>query len=133
MRDEAAIERKIAEIWQAELKEPKALYYLSFSEPGVGGWLGAIYTEARGITTALEKTHLLGINPGGAVMAIRIPPDTFMPDRKYWDRLLTREDVVASTPDGKVTMTNTHELAKEGLAKKLAEVVKFKKEDGPIN
>lgn len=48
---------------------PRRQFWLSFVDPskGEGGFLGACIVEADGPLTAIQLTHLLGLNPGGEV------------------------------------------------------------------
>lgn len=43
--------------------------YLSFADPDPDKFLGACVVEAGDLTSAVIKSHKLGINPGGEVMA----------------------------------------------------------------
>lgn len=78
-----------------ELMGPEHWWWLSFVDDS--GFRGAILTRANGIGTALTKTHLLGINPGGEVCGIEIPDeviDTSPYNHKYSaDQLLSKEDI----------------------------------------
>jgi len=77
------MERMAAE----EQSEPPVLWYLSFAAPE--RWLGAAIVEARGFTSAILKTHALGINPGGEAWGMAVPVEltaTVGPERR--DRLL---------------------------------------------
>ncbi len=58
--------------WQSGLDEEflrgtSDLWYLSFAEEDK--FLGGCFVDALGFFSAVEKTHDLGINPGGAVQA----------------------------------------------------------------
>ncbi len=86
---------RVDTLLEVELKEPLKICYMSFvdEERPVGQrFVGAIFTIAHGITDAIQKTHRLGINPGGQVLFTEAPKD-FVLDQKYLDRLLTREEV----------------------------------------
>jgi hypothetical protein len=72
-----------------ELKQPKALFYMSFAD---NGFLGAVVVEAHGPVTAMRKSHRLGINPGGQVLTIQVPDHVTVP-KEAMNRLLTKEQV----------------------------------------
>ncbi len=85
--------RKIASMLAEEAKQPLGGYYLSFAEPGK--FLGGVYLEAHGPTSALRLTHELGINPGGEVMTYSVPLE-LMRQKIPVDmrnRLLTKQEV----------------------------------------
>ena len=46
----------------------EAVWYLSFADDDSGGFLGAVIIKARSFLEAVDKTHMLGINPGGEVV-----------------------------------------------------------------
>jgi hypothetical protein len=81
---EAKVLRMIAE----EALQPESWWYLSFV--GEGGFLGAALVRARGMTSALQRAHRLGINPGGRVKAWNVGEET---GGLPVDRLLSREDL----------------------------------------
>jgi hypothetical protein len=53
-----------------EASEPEAWWWFSFSSPS--GWLGGANIKCRGIASGLMIATLLGINPGGEVMAVKL-------------------------------------------------------------
>ena len=53
------------------------------------------YAGEREIGLAIRRTHDLGINPGGEVSGILIPPE-HVPDERYRDRLLDRAELESS-------------------------------------
>jgi hypothetical protein len=67
----------------------KRPWYLSFATDDE--FLGGCVVEAYGIATAIVRTHVLGINPGGEVMGVPVPEEDR--DRLPHDRLLTREEI----------------------------------------
>lgn len=88
-------EDKVDTMLEEELKTPIKLCYISFVDPErpVGNkFLGGIFTMAHGITDAIQKTHALGINPGGEVL-FTVAQDSFVLDPKYLDQLLSKEVV----------------------------------------
>jgi hypothetical protein len=50
-------------------------------------------TDEGRVRAAIEKAHLLGINPGGEVMAYECPPLDEERARLYSDRLLQKEEL----------------------------------------
>jgi hypothetical protein len=62
-------------------------YWLSFVIDGVN--VGCCNVQATSKYTALDKTHLLGINPGGEVMIGEIPAPELEPDK-----LISRAELV---------------------------------------
>jgi hypothetical protein len=73
----------------AERSQPLGWYYISFSD---GHFLGACIVRAQGPTTALARSHALGINPGGQALMARVPDHVELPSG-VTDRLLSREDL----------------------------------------
>jgi hypothetical protein len=74
-----------------ELETPERYMWFSFAD---NGFKGAVIVKAHGVSDGLMKINLLGINPGGQVMAVDIPEETsslVTPDMT--NRLLSREDI----------------------------------------
>jgi hypothetical protein len=70
-------------------------WWLSFVDPDRpegDRFLGVVIVEARGPTTATQRAHDLGINPGGEVAIVPLPGPPRPEDR---ERLLTRAEVQA--------------------------------------
>lgn len=69
--------------------------FLSFRDPEINLNLGCVITQAQNFEEAIEKTHKLGINPGGEVMGYEIIDP--MPDLECMelDRLYSREEMLA--------------------------------------
>lgn len=89
-----ALERRRADLLEAELKQPLTTWWLSFADDARGGSLGVCLVEARGLLTAVMRTHQIGINPGGQVMGFEIPEDSeehALPR----DRLLKADELMA--------------------------------------
>lgn len=61
--------QRTAEVLAKEALEPIQWFYLSFAEKG---FRGVCIVEARGILGAVRRCNVLGINPGGEVMAMTI-------------------------------------------------------------
>lgn len=81
--------RRIAEVQAEERKQPEGLWYLSFASEA--GFLGGCIVKAHGLTTAVQRTHRLNINPGGSVMSSELKPEMIPVD--YLDRLLTKDQL----------------------------------------
>lgn len=102
---QAAWNDRLDEVLTEERDAPaRGLWWLSFTDPSIpvadppGGpsWLGAAMVLADGPAHAISQSHLLGINPGGAVKTAgpfpleRCP----VPWRLKWcNRLLSYDDV----------------------------------------
>lgn len=82
------------------------LFYLSFADDD--GWLGCVHIYADTFIAAVDKTHRLGINPGGEVAGLEleetvltapelhgrsIPIDKFL-DRAAYERLVGGDELV---------------------------------------
>jgi hypothetical protein len=81
-----------------EASEPRSWWWLSFADstlPKGSQFLGVAIVEASGMTSAVLEAHRRGINHGGAVKCIQIPPE-HVPSPEYRNRLLTREEAEAA-------------------------------------
>ena len=88
-RDETL--NKFYEIMQEEaLRDEKVCLWMSFVDDEA--FLGVIITEALGLSHAIEKTHDMGINPGGEIRAVEVDPDKI--NAFDFDRLLSRTDAM---------------------------------------
>lgn len=52
-------------LMEAERDSPEEWWYLSFAEPD--HFLGGLFIQARGFVSAMQKSHEMGLNPGGEV------------------------------------------------------------------
>jgi len=71
-----------------------ASFWLSFSDPDKPrGFrrMGVIVTDGRDGVDAVNRTHGMGINPGGEVLMVALPDQPRVPDA-WRDRLLTVEE-----------------------------------------
>ena len=66
-------------------------FWLSFSGEK---FLGVAVIDAKTATAAIQKSHRLGINPGGEVMVIEMPPAEAKPYPR--NKLLPRKWLVAN-------------------------------------
>lgn len=98
--DQAKCEELI-ERYVAEASDEPKVHWLSFT--GSEGWLGANIVLAHHAMDAIDKSHRLGINPGGSVMGFQPDP---VPPVEFFDRLLKKEDLelmdLLQGGDGKV-------------------------------
>lgn len=69
---------------------PTPLWYLSYATDD--GFRGGVFVEAPNSELAAWTARLYELSPGGEVMMIPVPDDK-RPDRKWWYRLLTREEI----------------------------------------
>lgn len=76
---------------EAERNETVCLW-MSFSDDD--GFRGVVITETLGLSHAVEKTHMLGINPGGQIRALEVEPS--LVDRSDFNRLLTKTELIAA-------------------------------------
>lgn len=76
------------------------VFYLSFVAEPEDVFLGVVITEAKNVLDAVMKTHVFKINPGGQVLFVEIPPEE-IPDRSYFNRLLSKKDINEIWPDAK--------------------------------
>jgi hypothetical protein len=93
---DAQFKKRAAEVVRQEMNEPERWHYVSFA--GESSFRGAVIIEAHGITDALLKINGLKLNPHGEVLCI---PLDEVPEEKWRNRLLTKEDVLTMWPDAK--------------------------------
>jgi hypothetical protein len=65
VKTEAQIRARIDSLLAEESTQPLRWWYVQFNDPISGAFNGANLVESRGHASALRKTHILGINPGG--------------------------------------------------------------------
>ncbi len=82
--------RRRAALTEAEQREPIRRWILVFEDDTK--FLGAIFVNARGIMTAIQRTWDMAINPGGQVAAQPIPDEATLPPG-ITDRLLSEEEL----------------------------------------
>jgi hypothetical protein len=76
---------------------PRGLWYLSYADEH--GFRGAVYLEAHGPASAAIRSNIENLSPGGEVFIGGPVPSDCIPDRKFWNRLLTRDEVIAANPN----------------------------------
>jgi len=110
-----AIDEKLAmalKLAQDEvLNNPLRLWYLSYASET--DFLGGCYLLAFGPVSAVMRVQVEGFNPGGEVMMVQVPKDKY-PLHKYWNRLLTREEIQAANPNDECKSIREWEAEKEG-------------------
>ena len=92
---EGEFEARGKEVLGEELQNPIQPFYLSFAGPE--GFRGGAIVAANGILSATMVCNVLGINPGGEVMAVPIPEDR-IPAAEWFNRLLSKTDLQNLTP-----------------------------------
>jgi hypothetical protein len=78
---------RIAELLLEEASEPEQWWYLSFVKDDK--FAGAAIVRGRGITSAVQRSHRLRLNPGGEVMAFPVGDKPKYPVNK----LLSKEEL----------------------------------------
>jgi hypothetical protein len=76
---------------------PVKLFYLSFADgslPSGSQFLGGLFFRAKTVAGALAGSRRLGLNPGGSVLAVEVPPGSPV-DESLVGRLLSRAEVGA--------------------------------------
>lgn len=97
MKSDSGALRRIDGLLSKEAETEKLGYWwISFADEK--GFRGVIITEAVGFMTALQKTHRLGISPGGQVRGIPVPADADVKffDKKHHDKVLSKEYISAN-------------------------------------
>jgi hypothetical protein len=107
MEEQAFIDR-VAELLEQERTQSLQWFYVSFADES--GFKGAVIVEARGITSAVLRCNVLGVNPHGQAMGLAIGdwPSHLSIDIR--DRLLTKDELNKIFPD----MKTLGELESEG-------------------
>lgn len=70
-----------------ERRNDLSWWWCSFVGPE--GFRGVVVVEARGMLSAVQWTHKLGVNPGGDVQIVSLKEP---PAPEYRNRLLTRDE-----------------------------------------
>ena len=73
---------------------PTEWWWLSFCDPTLptgSQFLGVAVVQGRGMASAMVAATFLGINPGGEITGIEIPPE-HVPDPVFRERLLSRTE-----------------------------------------
>ena len=79
-----------------EGKKPLRWWYLSYAAEE--GFRGGVYIQAHGPTEATYLSRHRHLSPGGEVLILMVPAE-HLPEEKYRNRLLTKDEVQAANPD----------------------------------
>lgn len=90
LADAESLDRRRDRLLEEEKNQPMAVWWLSFADKN--GSLGVCLVEARGFMRAVSIAHALGINPGGEVQGVEVPP-TEQEWRLPRNRLLSPPDL----------------------------------------
>ena len=63
------------------------------------GFRGGLYIEAHGPAEATYLSNQRGYSPGGEVITIGPLPADHTPDRRFFNRLLTKEEIQQANPN----------------------------------
>jgi len=88
----ARMRKLMAQERKTGVLEPWFLYFTDPDAPAGQRFLGACIVEARGLITAVDRAHKLGINPGGQVLAYDTPEH----DPSLRNRLITDDTEMAT-------------------------------------
>jgi hypothetical protein len=70
-------------------------WWLSFADPDKPEgeqFLGGLFLRGHTLPAVITESHLRGLNPGGEVQVVELPPELEVPE-KWAERLLSREEV----------------------------------------
>ena len=81
----------IRELAEQDRSGPGGWWWLSFASTE-DGFLGVAIVPGGGVMEASLNARLLGCNPGGEVWSVQIPAE-HVPDEKYLNRLLSKEEL----------------------------------------
>ena len=88
--------KRLNKLLAEERNNPLSVWYLSYADDY--GFRGGVYLQAHGPAEATYLSNRRGYSPGGAVMVVGPLPADKIPDRKFWNRLLTKQDIEAANP-----------------------------------
>jgi hypothetical protein len=86
---------RVLELLAQERRDPMRWWYLSYATEE--GFLGAVYIEAHGPVEAAFFSNKRKISPGGEVFMAQVPNGK-LPEERFRNRLLTRDEVIAANP-----------------------------------
>ena len=110
MAIDEALGRALELVQEELLHNNLGLWYLSYASET--DFLGGCYLLAFGPVSAVMRVQAEGFNPGGEVMMAQVPKDKY-PLHKYWNRLLTRDEVQAANPNDECKTIREWEAEKE--------------------
>ena len=102
MNDDKKIERAMQMVEEEIRTKPRGLWYLSYADDDC--FRGGAYIEAHGPASAALRANIEKISPGGEVMIFGPVPADKIPERKFWNRLLTKTELQQADPDVWMTM-----------------------------
>lgn len=82
-------------VLESELGKPDECIWMSFCDPAKpkgSQFLGVIIMRSPGIAHAIDRSHRMGINPGGEIFSYVTDPSDIKPE--HFDQLLTKEMLV---------------------------------------
>ncbi len=90
LRTQAAFAIRVAELEKETVPLP-GVWYLSFANEEE--FLCGVFIQAHSITSAIQKAHQLGINPGGSVLTCPPNSGTATIPQRFQDKLLSRKEL----------------------------------------
>ena len=102
MNDDEKLERAMRMVEEEVRTKPRGFWYLSYAD--ADSFRGGAYIEAHGPASAALRANIEKISPGGEVMIIGPVPADKIPERKFWNRLLTKTELQQADPDEWMTM-----------------------------
>jgi threonine dehydrogenase-like Zn-dependent dehydrogenase len=115
MNDDEKIERARQMIADEIRTKPRGLWYLSYADDE--SFRGGVYIEAYGPASAALRANIENLSPGGQVMIFGPLPTDKIPERKFWNRTLTKAELRQADPDEWKTLGEL-EAEKENDAKR---------------
>jgi len=81
---------RVRKLLVEEMATPWRWHYCSFAGET---FLGALFIEGHGPTDISVRSHHMGLNPGGEMMCIELPDGAPLPEEKYRNRLLSKQEL----------------------------------------
>lgn len=102
MNDDEKLERAMRMVEEEVRTKPRGFWYLSYAD--ADSFRGGAYIEAHGPASAALRANIEKISPGGEVLIFGPLPTDKVPERKFWNRLLTKTELQQADPDVWMTM-----------------------------
>ncbi len=102
MNDAEKMERARRMVEDEVRTKPRGLWYLSYADDTK--FRGGAYVEAHGPASAALRGNIEKISPGGQVLIFGPIPTDKIPERKFWNRLLTKTELQQADPDKWMTI-----------------------------
>jgi threonine dehydrogenase-like Zn-dependent dehydrogenase len=115
MNDDEKIERARQMVADEIRTKPRGLWYLSYADDE--SFRGGVYIEAHGPASAALRANIEKLSPGGEVMIFGPVPIDKIPERKFWNRTLTKAELRQADP-GEWKTLGELEAEKENDAKR---------------